>query len=99
VPFSVSTTFHSPVGGLRDVGRAAAADDRAPLAARRGQRHGDAGRVHMAVIGRVQRAQHAIEIVERVQLAHPVGPDQLDVEAQRAADDSVWRSQSISSSV
>jgi hypothetical protein len=39
----------------------------------------------MAIIGGVQRAQNAIEIVERVQLRHPLGADKLDVEAQRAS--------------
>jgi hypothetical protein len=47
---------------------------------------GRAGRVHVAIIGGVQRADHAIEIVERVQLADKIRSDQLDVEAQRTPD-------------
>jgi hypothetical protein len=56
-PFSVSTLPFAR-RQLLDVGGAAAADDpRAQLPRAGGHRHGHAGRVDMAVIGRVQRAE------------------------------------------
>jgi hypothetical protein len=65
-----------------------------------GQRLGDAGRVDMAVIGRVQRADDAVEIVERMQLPDTrSGPTSSMLKPSARPTDSVWRSQSISSSV
>ncbi len=68
---------------LGDVRRAAAADDPDALGPRaRGHRHGDVGGVHVPVVGRVQRADHAVQIVERMQLGNALRPHQLDVELQ-----------------
>jgi hypothetical protein len=76
-----------PSAAALDIGRPAAADDLcAQLPRANGQRHGDAGRVDMAVIGRVQRAEHAIEIVERMQLAWIRPAHKLHREAERTAD-------------
>ncbi len=69
------------------VGDAALADDlRAELARPLRQGEGGAGRIDMAVVGRVQRGDDAIEIVEGMQLADALRADQFHGKAQRLAD-------------
>ena len=73
--------------GLGDVGRAGVAEDAHALGPRASRhRHRDVGGVDMAVIGGVQRADHPVEVVERVQLGDAVGAHKLDIEAKRAAN-------------
>ena len=72
---------------LLDVRCPAAADDaRAQLPRPGRQRLGNAAGVDVAIVGGVQRADHAFEVVEGVEFGDPVRADQLDVEAQRAPD-------------
>ncbi len=72
---------------LRHVRRTALADDLdAQLARALGQREGRAGRVDMAVVGRVQGRLDAVEIVERMQFADTVRPDDFHRKAEALAD-------------
>ena len=70
---------------LLDVCCPAAADDaRAQLPRPGRQRLGNAAGVDVTIVGGMQRAEHAFEVVEGVEFSDPVRADQLDVEAQRA---------------
>ena len=69
---------------LGDIGRPAAPDDpHAFLTRASGHGHRHIGRVHMPVIGRMQCAFDAVEIVKRMQLGNLFGANQLNVEPQR----------------
>ena len=73
--------------GLRDIGGAALAEDpHAFLPGALGEGHGDIGRIHMAVVGCIERPDHAIEIVERMLSANKVRPHKFDIEAKGAPD-------------
>ncbi len=72
---------------LGDVRRPATADD--PGAQGSGARrhgHGHIRGVHMAVIRRVQRPDHTVQIIERVERGNTVGPHQFNVEPEAAPD-------------
>ncbi len=68
-----------------DIRRPAAANNLgAQLARPRRKRLGNPCRIGMAVIRRMQRADHPFQIIERVQFSDPVRPDKFGVETKRA---------------
>ena len=81
--------FNNPFTGtvLGDVGGAAVAEDsHAFLTCASGHSHGHIGRVHMAVVWRVKRSDHAIEVVEGVFSRDKRGVNKLDIESEGATN-------------
>ena len=84
-PFGLDHPFSGIVRG--DIQGATTAEDPDSLLSGAGCKgHGRVRRVDVAVIRRVECAEHAVEAVERVLAGNELRVDEFDVEAKRAAD-------------
>ena len=81
-PLSVRT-IHRRRRALDAVDGGVAVDLGAARARALGEGLGEVGRLHVAVVGMLDRADDAVGVAERPQLLHLLGGDQVDVDADR----------------